>query len=115
MPPAYRDACRHIHCDGDVCGIELEMRLTSKEELRRGVWFVRRITGEQDLGRGPWTIAVIGGDFPFLFGRTYIYAEDLENTNMDRILRRENYDIYNPNEWEFGSRIEFPSEEVDEQ
>lgn len=88
----------------------IDMKLTPAKELSRGLWFARQVTGEEDLGRGPWSIAVIMGDFPFLYGRAYFYENDSEERRVDRMLRYEG-EIDNPNEWEFGEKIEFPTED----
>lgn len=85
------------------------MKLTPVEQIRKGLWFVRRITGEQDLGRDPWAIAMIQGEFPFLYGKTVVHSEDINGYNIDRVLHR-SHEITNPNEWEFGEKIEFPND-----
>lgn len=85
------------------------MKLTPVEQVRKGFWFVRRINSDY-----PWGIAIVRGEFPFLTGITIAYADDVNGLNMDRIMGRQYFDITNPNEWEFGPRIEFPSEAIDE-
>lgn len=85
------------------------MKLTPVEQVRKGFWFVRRITGEQDLSRSPWTIGIIQGEFPFLYGKIVAVSSDIEGWNTEGMLRRD-YEITNPNHWEFGPKIEFPDD-----
>lgn len=87
------------------------MKLTPKEELREGLWFARKVeVGEQYTSKKPWAIVLIFGTFPFLDGRVVVFSDDIKGENIDLILRG-GYQLTNPNEWEFGERIEFPTDE----
>lgn len=88
------------------------MKLTPAKELSKGFWFVRRIIGEEDLGRDPWAIGVLYGHHPFLYGRTIAYSNEISKEDrLNRALENRYYDITDPNEWEFGEKIEFPTED----
>lgn len=95
----HRFLCRDVLFSGDMWSIG--MRITPKDEIRKGFWFARKIDREKD-----WGIAVIWGQFPFLAGRIVAYASDLD-LDQNRFWQRE-FEISNPAEWEFGERILFP-------
>jgi hypothetical protein len=87
-------------------------KLTPYAELRPGLWFVRSKRKKDDIP-DVWGIALIGGEYPFLFGRIYFYSDDLEMKNIDRMLKFSGEIAY-PRDWEFGPQILFPVEDENE-
>lgn len=77
------------------------IKITPKENLVSGIWFSRKMLKVTGIKKN-WCIAIIYGESPFLQGTTISFQ-----SNQQIITSR----ILDFNEWEFGPRIEFPSNE----
>ena len=108
MLATHRSTFRRVLTFKFVWGIE--MITTPAEELRTGFWFARKIADVAMRGEEPWAICLIFGQFPFLRTRIVAYADDLDETVLMSSLFHRKYEIEDPRHWEFGPRIEFPSE-----
>lgn len=82
--------------------------LTELSNLTEGLWWVREITGDRDLGRGPWVIAQVDGKAPFLQFGVALGLDALGLWSYPG--RRPGEHPFNPSCWEFGSRIDIPSD-----
>lgn len=80
--------------------------LTELSALADGLYWARKITGDRDLGRGPWLIVQLQGGNPFL-SLEIVFVSNGEDWKYPKDARYP--DVINPNEWEFGPRIDIPS------
>lgn len=85
--------------------------LTELSDLSEGLWWARKITGEGDLGREPWRIVEIYGSAPFLTMYELLAKYEVDRSGrMGWGVCHTRLDPINANEWEFGPRIDVPSD-----
>lgn len=86
--------------------------LTELSNLTEGLYWARKITGEGDLGRSGWMVVCVVGVPPFLDGYVVTYRADMPNAADDPWSsgRDRKYEGFRATEWEFGPRIDIPSD-----
>ena len=84
-----------------------DVRVTKREDLRQGLYWARQVKcGDGKLTKG-WQGVFIAGEPPFLYGYTVLFIGDdgywYPTRSRDDISFRSD-------EWEFGPRIDVPSD-----
>lgn len=81
--------------------------LTEPKDLTAGLWWARQIRADRSTGRDSWLIVEVAGGFPFL--RARVVLRRYESNGWDR-PKDDLGVIDDPSAWEFGPRIEVPSD-----
>lgn len=82
--------------------------LTEPKHLEAGLWWARlEEDNRRDGKHGDWVIVQVTGVFPFLKARAAFYCRP----NSEWIVPTDELGIIdNPNKWEFGPRVNVPSD-----